>query len=193
MQQNSCTSTWNLLNERCKLVRFGFLVAVTVMIQVFWDVTLCQWAHNSDISVIIQPSFSGSSSPRMATQEKSEHYTGIVAVGSKWSVWQTCRAVVGRTWILCRPSQGLHSIEGSGRPAQSNGATEEIEMSQGYCKKFCAGCRTEPMNRMYKTAPSSSLSLNADCRMDTSCCTVTYDGLYSALLSSMFKKTVLWI
>jgi len=61
------------------------------------------------------------------------------------------------------------------------------------CKKFCAGCRAEPMHRMYKTVPSSSLSLNADCRMDTSCCTVNSDGLYSALLSSKFKKTVLWI
>jgi len=84
-------------------VRLGLLVAVTVMIQVFWDVTLCHWARNSDISVIIDPSFSGSSSPRMATQEKSEHYTGRDEVGSKWSVWQTCRVVVGRTSILCRP------------------------------------------------------------------------------------------
>jgi hypothetical protein len=83
-------------------VRFGFLVAVTVKIQVFWDVTLCHWASSSDISVIIEPSSSGSSSPRMATQEKSEHYTGIVEGGSKWSVWHTCTAVVGGT-ILCRP------------------------------------------------------------------------------------------
>ena len=88
-------------------MRFGCLVAVTAIIQVFWDVTLCHGSGRSDISVITEPSSSGSSSPRMATQEKSEYYTGVVEVGSKWSVWQTCRAVGG---------EDLYTVQAPRRP-----------------------------------------------------------------------------
>jgi len=83
-------------------VRFGFLVAViddsgllgcdTVSLgKQFWYFI----DHRAFIFSIKQS--------KNATQEKSEHYTGIVEVGSKWSVWHTCRAVEGRTSILCRP------------------------------------------------------------------------------------------
>ena len=96
----------------------------------------------------------------MATQDTSVHYTGTVELGSKWSVWQTCRVVVGgASECGLGPEKGLNSSilhEGGGYPAQTNGATEENDMSQGCCKKFCAGCCAEHTHRMYKPAPSST-------------------------------------
>jgi len=83
-------------------VRFGFLVAVTDDSTLLGCDTVSlgkQFRYFSDHRAFI---FS-IKQPKNATQEKSKHYTGIVEVGSKWSVWQTCRAVVGRTSILCRP------------------------------------------------------------------------------------------